>query len=277
MEDAVDTVGRLALQAAQHSITRAQQHAQNGQYYEHMQDIHDSFHESFMGIIPWLRRTIRFIVVTTLLFVSSVITYGAFYIIVMPGHHITEHLYFDYTCRDGTVGGPQVCQAMENGVMSCGSSSDNTRMCSPVAHVDLFAQQSPWQSYLPDVIPNPVTKQHILKSRQHYLVEIALVMPESSVNIDSGMFGIEVELQSSNNTMLASSIRSVRLPHESSWIGFVRKSICLAPLLVGALTESKTVVVEPFRHYVESPDFPLVRSRPSPCILIDTSREGIKE
>ena len=33
----------------------------------------------------------------------------------------------------------------------------------------------------------------------------------------------------------------------------------MAPLLLGALTESKSVVVESFRHYVESSDYPLVR------------------
>lgn len=261
MEDTVETVGRLALGAARHSITRVQQHAHNERYYDQMHEIHDSFHDTFMGLIPWIKRMVRLVIVATLLLVSSAIFYGIFYVIVMPGHHITEHLYFDYTCRDES---PRVCTSTENDDMSrVGTETATTadmQLCSPVANVDLFARQSSWQSHHPDVVPKPLSKQQILKAWQHYLIEVSLVMPESQVNMDSGMFAVSVDLQSSNKTMLATSIRSLRIPHESSWIGFVRKSICLIPLLLGALTESKTVVVEPFRHYVESSDYPLVRT-----------------
>ena len=266
--DAVDNVGRLALHAAQHTITLAQQRAREEQYYEQMQEIHESVHDAFIGIIPWIKRIVRFIMVTTLIFASSVITYGSFYLIVMPGHHATEQLYFDYTCR-GSSDGEQVCEATENGVVSCETEpQDIMKKCFPVATVDLFARHTPWQAYQSDVVPKQLTEKRILKSRQHYLIEIALVMPESNVNLDSGMFGVSVELQSSNNTMLASSIRSVRLVHESSWIGIIRKSICLVPLLMGALTESRTVVVSSFRHYVESPEYPLVGALVMQCVIL---------
>lgn len=254
--EAVDTVGRLALHAAGTAMTRAQLHAEDQQYYEQMRDMQETVHEHFMGLIPWIKRIVRLVVVTTLLFVSSIIAYGVFYIIVMPGHHTMESLYFDYTCRNR--GGQPVCEATDTGVITCGPDESDTHNCSPSATVDLFARHSPWQYFQPNVAPKPLTDKRILKSRQHYLMEIALVMPESIVNLESGMFGVAVELSSSNGTMLASSIRSVRLMHESSWIGFIRKTICLAPLLVGALTESRTVVVESFRHYVESPEYPLV-------------------
>lgn len=264
--ETVGTVGRLALHAANTAIKQAHLHAQDQEYYERMRDVHETVQEHFMGLIPWIKRIFKLWLVSSLLLVSSIITYGVFYVIVMPGNHTMERLYFDYTCRGetGKVGGTEpVCVASEDGVTSCEKqqkeSTTDTRVCSPSATVDLFARQSPWQALQPHVAPNPVTNKQILKSRQHYLMEIALVMPESAVNIDSGMFGVAVDLQSSNGTALASSVRSVRLPHESSWIGFIRKSICLAPLLVGALTESRTVVVEPFRHYVESAEYPLVR------------------
>jgi len=257
--DAVDTVGRLALHAARHSITVAQQRAEEEQYYEHMQEIHESVHDTFLGIIPWITKIVRLVVATTLLFLSSVLIYGALYIIIMPGHYTTEQLYFDYTCKGRHVAGEQVCEATDSGIITCDTQQDTTSKCSPAATVDLFARQTPWQAFQPDVIPNQITDKRILKSRQHYLMEIALVMPESSINLGSGMFGVTVNLHSSNNTMLASSTRSARLVHESSWIGFIRKCICLVPLLMGALTESRTVVVSSFRHYVESPDYPLVR------------------
>ena len=194
MEDAVDTVGRLALDAARHSITRVQQHAHDERYYDQMHEIHESFHDTFMGLIPWIKRMVRLVIITTLLLVSSAMFYGIFYVIVMPGHHITEHLYFDYTCRDKD---PPVCNGMENDDMTCdGAETDaasDTQLCSPVANADLFARQSSWQSHHPDVVPKPLSKLQILKSSQHYLVEVALVLPESQVNMDSGMFAVSVD------------------------------------------------------------------------------------
>ena len=255
--DTMDSVGRLALHAAGTALTRAQlaqQHAMHQEYYDQMQQ---NVHDSFMGLIPWIQHIFKMIVVTSLLFVSSLLLYGLFYIIVMPGHHTTGQLYFDYTCRGE---GQTICEATDTGIVNCESvDTSSIRKCSPSATVDLFAQQDPWQAFESDVVPNPLTQNRILKSKQHYLVETALVMPESTVNLQSGMFGVSVQLSSSNNTILASSIRSIRLPHESVWIGFIRKTICLGPLLMGALTEARTVVVPSFRHYVESADHPLVR------------------
>jgi len=56
---------------------------------------------------------------------------------------------------------------------------------------------------------------------------------------------------------LASSVRSTRLPHESGWIAMVRKMLWTFPILFGAREESQTVIVNSFRHIVESQDFPM--------------------
>lgn len=257
--DTVRIVSRLAMSAANTAITRAQLHAEDQEYYEQMQYVHDTVQEHFMGLIPWLKKILRFMVLTTLLLISSIITYGVFYIIVMPGNHSVAHLYFDYTCSQERTASNMdgVCEATENGEIDCRVAT-TSQECLPKATVDLFARQSPWQALNPDVVPNPITKHHVLKPRQHYLMDIALVLPESSTNIHSGMFGISVALTSSNGTALAYSTRSTRLPHESTWIGVLRRAICIVPLLLGALTESRTIIVEPFRHYVESAEYPLV-------------------
>ena len=87
----------------------------------------------------------------------------------------------------------------------------------------------------------------------------ALDLPESEKNRDLGMFGVMVELRSSNGTLLASSLRSTRFPHESHWIATVRKAVCIVPLMLGAVSESRRVLVPTYRFFVESEALPLVR------------------
>ena len=88
--------------------------------------------------------------------------------------------------------------------------------------------------------------------------EVALTLPESEINLIAGMFGVFVELQSSNGTKLAFSMRAARLPYESPGIAFARKVVFLIPLLIGAVQESKTIVIPAFRHVVESSEQPMV-------------------
>ena len=67
-----------------------------------------------------------------------------------------------------------------------------------------------------------------------------------------------VEIQSSDGTMLATSVRSTRIPHETQWISTIRKGISLAPILIGAVEEVRTVEIPSFRYLVENEDLPLV-------------------
>lgn len=71
------------------------------------------------------------------------------------------------------------------------------------------------------------------------------------------MFMLEVDLLASDGTMLASSGRPTMLPHESSLVGVARKLVLMGPMLIGAVAEARTVVLEPFDSYVESADKPL--------------------
>mmetsp|Transcript_13825 Transcript_13825/g.22226 ORF Transcript_13825/g.22226 Transcript_13825/m.22226 type:complete len:528 (-) Transcript_13825:3106-4689(-) len=128
---------------------------------------------------------------------------------------------------------------------------------SPWAVADLFSQQSCWEAHHPDILPPPKTRTRILPSGKPHFIEVLLDLPESDLNRRMGMFGVLVELQSSNGTMLASSMRTARIPHESFWISVVRKAICIVPLMLGALQESRRVLVPSFRFYVESEKLPL--------------------
>jgi hypothetical protein len=253
----VDTMRRLAVHAASTALDRIHLRYQNFAEYPYQERLHTT-QENFMGIFPVLKRFIYYFLVGSFLLATSMATYGLFYWIAMPAHAATEKLYFDYSCRNTE----QVCSGPEK---RTGNECDFS--CAPSANVDIFAKHTPWQALLPDVLPEARSKTRILRPRKHYFLEVVLQLPESTTNQQIGMFAVEVELQTKGHTPLARSQRSARLPHESGWIGIIRKSLCLAPLLVGALTESRTSIVPSFRHFVESTKHPLVRDRINLCTL----------
>lgn len=244
-----ETAQRLAVHAASSALNRMQHQYQDFSQYPYQERLHDA-QENFVGVFPVLKRIIYYLSVGSFLLMTSIATYGLFYLAAMPAHAATEQLYFDYTCRN----------TMNDTTTTCSSDtgSECQYSCSPTANVDIFAKHTPWEALHPDVVPEARSKTRILKPRKHYFLEVVLELPESANNQQTGMFAIEVELQTKSHVPLARSQRSARLPHESGWIGVVRKSLCLVPLLVGALTESRTVIVPSFRHYVESTSHPLV-------------------
>jgi hypothetical protein len=130
---------------------------------------------------------------------------------------------------------------------------------SPHAIADLFSRQNQWEAHHPDIVPHPKAENRILPRRTPHYIEVLLDLPESEKNRNIGMFGVLAHLQSSNGTMLATSMRTARFPHESRWISVIRKAICIIPLMLGALQESRRVLVPSFRHFVESEALPLVR------------------
>ncbi|KAL7575832.1 hypothetical protein ACA910_003155 [Epithemia clementina (nom. ined.)] len=138
------------------------------------------------------------------------------------------------------------------------STDECTATRTPFAMIDLFARHNAWTAFISDVEPLPNTANRLLNPGQGYYVELSLDLPESLANQQAGIFGIIVELYSSRNkTMLAAARISTRLPHESSWVGVIRKISILPALVVGALEESRTVYVSPFRHFTESKEHPL--------------------
>lgn len=149
----------------------------------------------------------------------------------------------------------------------------------PVAVVDLFSNHNSWQHYHPDIVPQPKREKRVLKKGAPHYIEIVLDLPESNTNREKiGIFSVVVDLQSSSSgisktkiydditttgttttrtKLLASSTRTTRMPHESFWISVVRKFICIIPHVLGAIPESRRVVVPSYRFFVESEEFPL--------------------
>lgn len=214
-----------------------------GVYYEEQMNS-----AGFGGFFPFLGRLIKLAVVACLLLTLSSGSYLLFYTWVMPSMKANETLHFDYTSSAR----PWLLLNRKS------SSWKPTRDLSPWGTIDLFAKKSCWDAAIDEVNPIPLTEERILDSAQAYFIEVDLLLPDSVVNQNFGMFGVVVELQSSHGTLLATSRRSVRYPHQSRWISNVGKTICLLPLLIGAMEEARTVRIPAFRHFVESREAPLV-------------------
>jgi hypothetical protein len=248
----------------QYATTEALARAQNlefpRQVHERVERQAAQIENAFIGIVPIIKRVVTFLTVGTILLSLSLFLYGLLYLIVMPSYNAAGKLYFDYSgiakhpapvpvCPDDT----SICDGMNP--MSDKLLIDKT----PWAVADLFSKHSQWEAFHSECIPKPLTDSRILKPGNAYYLEVTLDLPESEINLMSGVFGVLVEIQSHNGTMLATSLRSSRIPHETAWVSTVRKVVMLMPLLIGASQESRRVSVPSFRHFVESPEMPLVR------------------
>lgn len=219
----------------------------------------------FVGILPILKQFAIISSILIFLLSTSLILYALFYMMIMPGYNATAKLYFDHsgianhpTTRILPTKIDPVCNFQDNNTSNptC-SFLPNWKKNAPWAVADLFSKHSHWEAFHDECIPNLVTERRLLKPGHSYYMEVSLDLPESNINRNSGIFGVAVELQSSNGTTLASSIRSSRMPHETSWISNIRKTILIVPILIGAIQESKVVTISSFRHFVEVSDLPL--------------------
>lgn len=206
-----------------------------------------------IGLIPLLMKVIHWLVTGTLVLTLSLLTYTVFYYAVMPARAASEPLYFDYTQK-----------ATPTFIYSPHQSDDihakTSNACfHPWAAVDLFAKHIAWEAIATnDVLPKPKTQTRVLDAGHAYYIETLLELPESHFNRNSGMFGVVVELWSSNGTMLAVSRRSTRFPNASPWIDVLYKLVRILGFLVDALKETKVLILSSFSNFVETPDLPLV-------------------
>ena len=232
----------------------------------------------FGGLFPFLGQLFKLIFMGGSLFALSVGSYAVFYHSIMPATIATEELFFDYS--SGLHGSSSHGRGVDHQATSASSWSSPTSAevatrrnmfhsgffssrnreppeTVPWAHVDLFARHTAWEAFEETVLPEPKCTERLLNPKGSYYFETILILPQSTYNFQSGMFGVVTELYSSNETQLAMSRRSVRMPHSSSWISTIRKCFLLIPLLIGALEETHTVTIPAFRHFIESPELPV--------------------
>lgn len=255
LQDA-QNVRRLLEHAATEAIARAQE------FEIPMAAMHrptEVVEGAFMGLWPILKRFLIFCTIGLSILLSSTGIYGLFYVSIQPGQAASEPLFFDYSGIAKHPVLPATCYNEAWVEDSCTQFSPIEELQgAPWAAVDFFSKHSRWEAYHYDVVPKPLSETKILKEGKHYFFEVVLELPESPLNRRTGMFMIHVDLQSSNGTRLASSMRAARLPHESTWISTIRKSIWLLPMVIGAAQETRTIVVPSFRHFRESATLPFV-------------------
>lgn len=243
-------VRHLLEHAATEAIARAQEFEIPMAAF-HVQAV-GAVEEVFMGIWPILKRILIVYSIGISIMASSIAMYGLFYFAIQPGQAASESLFFDYS---GIANHPAPENPFKN--QTCSAILSGGKL-TPWAAADFFAKHSQWEAFHTDVLPKPLVQSRVLQPGKGYFFEIDLEIPESNLNRDTGIFMVHVYLQASNGTMLASSIRPARLPHESLWIATIRKSFWLIPMIIGASHEARTVVVPSFRHFRESPALPLV-------------------
>jgi hypothetical protein len=261
------SVQRIMAEAVAASLTRQRpppRYAPVGEGYPFNPNYAHVEH-AFIGVFPFLGRVLKIMAVGILLLAISAGSYALFYRSVMPSLSAAHPLFFDYTgpMTPSFLGKPQIplqdCTETFTSTLY-GKLYNNNRdqTPDPWAVVDLFARHSSWEALEMEVLPKPIAENRLLKAKQAYYIEVVLTLPDSNLNREPGMFGVVTELYSHNGTRLAVSRRSTRFPHQSHWITVVRKVLCLIPLLIGAIDESRTVVVPSFRHFVESSGHPMV-------------------
>jgi len=233
----------------------------------------------FQTLLSLIKRTIYVSFVSTVILALSVLTYGLIYNLSMPRLAIRSPIYFDYNFvperhLSGAYGryiehqGRQLCSSGsdqgkgddEEKMRQCTQLTGDTRPAAPTAVVELNMQHTQWHAYHEEVLPvayDDASGAHVIKPKKRHFVDLALTLPESDLNRQLGMLMVEVDLLASDGTLLASSGRPTMLPHESLLIGVARKIVLMGPILIGAVAEARTVVLEAFDSYVESPDMPL--------------------
>ena len=231
-------------------------------------------------LLSLIKRVIYVSFVSTVVLTLSVATYGVIYNLSMPRLAIRSPIYFDYNfVPERHLSGAYGRYIKNQKVQFCNSESDEneiggqeeTRQCAhptrkdarpapPTAVVDLSLQHTQWHAYHEQVLPakyEDTSGVHVIKPNRQHFLDLALTLPESDLNRQLGMMMVEVDLIASDGTLLASSGRPTMLPHESAIIGVARKVVLMGPILIGAVAEARTVVLESFDSYVESPELPL--------------------
>ena len=233
--------------------------------------------KEFGGLLPFLYRIFRLFIIVSFWTITGACSYALFYKWMMPRIVASKSFSFDYgfpNQHDTSPTGDQVSNLYHD-FHGESLSSCSTLTCTPLAKVDLFARHNGWEALHESIIPRPITERRILQPHKEYYIDVILELPESKLNIEAGVFGLVVELASSTNqTRLAKAQISGSFPFESAWVSLARK-VCLLPaFLLGAMHESRMVYHTPFRHFLESLDFPIQYAT---IMLTTKSREHFVE
>lgn len=283
---------------------------------------HNIHQRSFLDTISSFIKQVLYVTLCAFLLLStSVAWYSLIYKAIMPKQYATETIYFNYNSQEScTAMNSRVCPA--TAVVDLVSpntqwkahipdviSDDNDWMEHTIHGVAFDSDEEGG-----DVDGEDDDDRHsstnwyskrILVPKKSYFVQVALTLPESTNNRDVGMFMVEMDLKSQNKQsynnylhsstfnvtnsrmrqpfkLLASSSRPAMLPYQSTYVSLVKKTFIMIPLILGAIPEARTVIVECFDRFRESESYPmnLVEIRliiPYQPVLLSNNHDNVME
>lgn len=159
-----------------------------------------------------LQAAILFCTLVLLLWVS-VFLYGSFYYSYMPTVSFSTPVHFYYTSD---------CDAAEAGLCSF-----------PTANISFMRNE----------------RDQVMANGQPYRVSLELVMPESPVNEQLGMFMVRMSCYTKGGKIVSSVGRSTML-HYRSFLLQTLSTLCFSPLLLTGMAEQKQLIeVELYSDY----------------------------
>ncbi len=249
--------------------------------------IHDTA-ENVMSFIDFLRylvylirQAVRYTFLAIFLLMTSTVMYALAYLAIMPENHVTEPIFFDYNYK-----GCNAAYCPPTALIDLASihTQWQAHHSDVVHHVNEGVTSNDVETCLDDSCINvTVTDNEKLQNiprvmipNKSYFIQVALTLPESEFNQKLGMFMIEVRLRSKiknvspggdgydikeqwvqSSKLLAKSSRPAMLPFQSVYVSSVKKSFIMLPLILGAIPEARTIIIDCFDFFKESFDYPM--------------------
>ena len=216
----------------------------------------------FSTILPFVIWIIKAFFILVSILIISILSYVSIWGLIMRGLDVKSRpIFFDYSHDVGMPTGFVDMRSIKSApwVHSCEGTVDESSIND---HSDVCFNNDNMMSYnsigdsSSDSRETNISsngQQHaILAAGQKYFFELSLTLPESEINKQLGIFMVKVDLRSSDRTLLASSKQHSMLPFESTIVSLFRKTMLILPLSFGVLSETRTITLLSFDHYVET-------------------------
>lgn len=217
----------------------------------------------YSTILPFIIWIIKACLILFSILVLSIGTYAIIWNLIMQGLDVKSRpIFFDYNHDESimptgivdmrsTKSAPWVHACVE-------STSSNSN-----AHNVCINYDNNMMSYTNKAVAGDSNKvidekdvssnqDSILTSGQRYFFELSLTLPESEINKQLGVFMVNVHLKSADRTLLATSKQHSMLPYESTLVSLFRKTMLILPLASGLLSETRTITLLSFDHYIDA-------------------------
>lgn len=214
----------------------------------------------FSTVLPLIIWIIKLCFLMFAVLILSVGTYGLVWAVIMRGLEVKSRpIFFDYSPGDSimplgivdlqsTKSAPWSNSYCDEKLGSASSIGDDD-VCTHHDKVHDTGSNEKNDSTTSDANP---TLMMILIPGQRYFFEVDLILPESEINRQLGVFMVKVDLRSSDGATLASSKQHSMLPYESTLVSLFRKTMLLLPLASGIMSETKTITLLCFDNYVDA-------------------------